>query len=254
MNLTGISLIILVLLLFGCKESIIEPVNNNSASDYFPITMGSFNIYNSTVYDSNLVIQSGIRKSYFAGDTTLLTTSYQIKIDTFQLNNIETIVKSYFRKSSTGVFSFVNIDTTGLSGLIPDSLQSAISFDSEYRLLFQPISLNQTWPVFKVKADYSVFQLDLFTIDASVISKDTMTFAFRDTSYSKEVYKIKYTALLVTNISQSPVTYELYAWIADKIGFVKWEGDAELINFFAGINIYPSESVVLENLSAYKIL
>lgn len=253
MKLSQIIPLLLVFILFGCKESIVEPVNDDINSDYYPTTAGSFYIYNSTVYDSNSVLQSGFRKSYFVGDTILLTTTYRIKIDTFLLNSVETVVKSYLRKSPNGVFGFVSIDTSGLSGLIPDSLQGAISFDSEYRLLYQPLAINQTWPVFKVTASYSNFQFDLFSIDASVISKDSLTFAFRDTTYSQEVYKIKYTAKLFTAINQPPINYELYAWIADRIGFVKWEGDSELINFFAGANIYPLESVVLENLYAYKI-
>lgn len=248
-----IILLVLVLILFGCKESVVEPVISDNSSDYFPISEGSFFIYNSNVFENNSISQSGTRKSYFVGDTVLLNTTYQNKIDTFQLNGMETVVKSYLRKSPTGVFNYVNIDTAGFSGLIPDSLQGAISFDSEYRLLFLPIALNQTWPVFKVKASYSVFQFDLFAIDASVISKDSITFAFRDTTYLQEVYKIKYSAQLFTAINQPPINYELYAWVGDKIGFIKWEGDAELINFFAGANIYPLESVVLENLSFYNI-
>ena len=253
MKISQIIPLLLIFILIGCKESIVGPIEDDANSDYYTITAGSFYIYNSTVYDSNSVLQSGLRKSYFVGDTILLNTTYQTKIDTFQLNSVETIVKSYLRKSSTGVFNYVNIDTAGFSGLIPDSLQGAISFDSEYRLLYQPLDINQNWPVFKVTASYSIFQFDLFSIDASVISKDSLTFAFRDTTFSQEVYKIKYSAQLFTNINQPPINYELYAWIGNKIGFVKWEGTAELINFFAGANIYPLESVVLENLNAYKI-
>ena len=129
---------------FGCKESTTESQPDVNSSDYFPNSDGNYYYYNVMASDSSGLIQSGTRKSYFKGDTTLLLTPYQIKVDTFLLNSNQSIIGSYFRKSPTGILNYVEIDTTGFSGLVPDSLQGGISFDSEYRLIFQPLSLNQT--------------------------------------------------------------------------------------------------------------
>jgi hypothetical protein len=240
----------LIVLLNACKESTTEPTVDVTSSDYFPNSNGNYYHYNFSVYDSSGLIQPGIRKSYFTGDTVLLLTPYQIKVDSFQIDNVN---QSYFRKSSTGIFNYVGIDTTGFSGLIPDSLRGGISFDSEYRLLYQPLSLNQSWPVYKVTVDYMSYQFDFFTVDAAVISKDTLTITFQSGSETKSVYKIKYQAKLVIGISSDSITYECYAWVAENIGFIRWEGDTELINFFAGANIYPANTTVIEELYSYKV-
>jgi hypothetical protein len=150
------------------------------------------------------------------------------------------------------VFNFVGIDTTGFSSLVPDSLRGAISFDSEYRLLYQPLIVNQSWPVYKVTADYMIYQFDFFTVDAKIISKDTLVLNFQITPETKSVYKIRYQAKLVTDITLPPTVYECFAWAAENIGFIRWEGDSELINFFAGTNIYPANRSVIEELYSYK--
>lgn len=243
---------LLIILTFACKDSVTEPpIDNNN--DIFPNSSGNNFMYNIFVYDSTGLTQSGTRKSYYNGDTTLLLTPYQIKVDTFLLNNGQSINISYFRKSFTGVFNYVGIDTTGFSGLVPDSLRSGIAFDSEYRLIYQPLSLNQTWPVYKVSADLIYIQFDLFTVNAEVISKDTVTFSYRNSNVTKEAYKIKYQATLVTDFNSPPIRFEAFSWIADGIGIIKWEGDSELINFFAGVNVYPLNSIVIEELYSSNI-
>lgn len=247
-------LLIIFTLMFavGCKESTTEPTDKITDSDFFPNTTGNYYYYNVSVYDDSSLFESGNRKSYFTGDSLLLATPYQIKVDTIQINNIQLIANSYFRKSSTGVFNYVDIDTNGFSAIVPDSLKGGISFDSEYRLIYQPILINQTWTVYKVNADLLYTQFELFGINASVISKDSISLTFRNLIVTKEVYKIRYNAKLTFSLSEPPIIFEAYAWIADGIGFIKWEGDSELINFFAGANIYPANTTVFEELYSYK--
>lgn len=242
----------LVVLITSCKESTTEPPANVNSADYFPNSDGNYYYYNSMAYDSTGLIQSGSRKSYFKGDTTLLQTPYQIRVDTVLLNSNQSIISSYFRKSPTGIFNYVGIDTTGFSGLVPDSLRGGISFDSEYRLIYQPLSLFQTWPVYKINVDYSIYQLDFFKVNAEAISKDMVTLSFRNESVAKEVYKIKYEAILLTGLNSPPLRFEAFSWIAEGIGIIKWEGDSELINFFAGTNLYPANTTVIEELYSYK--
>jgi type IV secretory pathway TrbD component len=57
---------------------------------------------------------------------------------------------------------------------------------------------------------------------------------------------------LITGLNQAPVTFQAHSWIADGIGIIKWEGDSELINFFAGVNIYPTNTSVIEELYSFK--
>jgi len=244
-------IITLILLSTACKESTTEPLLNKGSSDFFPNSDRNYYYYNILADDSSGLVQSGTRKSYYSCDTTLLLTQYQIKVDTFQ-TDVQSITQSYFRKSLTGIFNFVSIDTTKFLNLVPDSLRGGISFDSEYRLLYQPLSLNQFWPVYKVTADYMIYQFDFFTVDAKIISNDTVILNFQDSSETKSVYKIRYQAKVVTDITLPPTVYECFAWVAENIGFIRWEGDSEIINFFAGASIYPANTNVTEELYSYK--
>jgi|WetSurMetagenome_2_1015567.scaffolds.fasta_scaffold15054_5 hypothetical protein len=243
-----------VLLVISCKESATGPLPNVNSSEFFPNSDGNYYNYNVLVTDSSGMAQTGTRKSYYSGDTTLLLTPYQIKVDTFQISNVQSINQSDFRIGSTGVFNFVGIDTTGFSGLVPDSLRNGISFDSEYRLIYQPLELDQTWPVYKAIANYMIYKFDFFTVDAKIILKDTLVLNFQITPETKSVYKIRYQAKLVTDITLPPTVYECFAWAAENIGFIRWEGDSELINFFVGTNIYPANTTVIEELYSYKTL
>ena len=236
----------------GCKESTTEPDTNVNSSDYFPNSNGNYYYYNISAGDSSGLVQSGTRKNYYSGDTTLLQTPYQIKVDSFTINGVQSVSKSFFRESSTGVFFYVDIDTNGFNAIIPDSLLGAISFDQEYRLLYQPLELNQTWSVYKITVNYLSFQFDIFTIDAKVISKNTVDFAFNNSAVTKEVFTIRYTAKLTTDLNQPPLTFSANGEIAEGIGFISWEGDSEIINFFAGRNIYLPETYVIEELYSYK--
>lgn len=244
---------VLMFLTIACKESVIEPPDNSNSSDFFPNADGNSYQFNISVYDSSGLLTSGIRKSYFRGDTLLLMTPYQKKVDTMEINNNISVNQSYFRKSISGIFNYSGIDTAGFSALIPDSLRGAISFDSEYRLIYQPLSIGQKWPVYKVKVDLVYIDFDFFIVDAEVIARDSITFSYRNSTLTKEVYQIEYVAKLFTDFNSPPVKFAAFSWIAQDIGVVKWEGDSELINFFAGANIYPQNSLILEELASFEI-
>jgi hypothetical protein len=241
-----------LLVAFGCKESTTESQPDITSADFFPNSDGNYYYYNIMASDSSGLVQSGTRKIYYSGDTTLVQTPYQIKIDTFQLSNIQTITQSYFRKSSTGVFYYAQFDTSGFSALIPDSLQGAISFDQEYRLLYQPFELHQTWPVYKVSVNYLSISFDVLTINAKVINKNTIDLTLNDSTISKEVFTIRYTAYLTSDLNRPPVTYGANGYISEGIGFIRWEGHSEMINFLSGSNIYLVNSYVHEKLYSYK--
>jgi hypothetical protein len=242
----------LVVLINSCKESTTEPPNVNSA-DYFPNSNWNYYYFNISAGDSSGLLQSGSRKVYFNGDTTILQTQYQTRVDTFQINGVLSVSKSFFRKSNSGVFNYVDIDTNGFTAIIPDSLQGAISIDEEYRLLFQPLELFQTWSVYKITVNYLSFQYDVFTIDAEVISKNTIDFACNNSTVTKEVFTIRYTAKLTTDLTRPPLIFNANGRIAEDIGFISWEGDSEIINFLAGRNIYLPSTYVIEELYSYKL-
>lgn len=244
----------LILTLFyisACKEAITDPPADIDTRNFFPNTDGSYFFYNIAVFDSTGQIQSGSRKSYLQGDTTLQQTTYQIRIDSLELNGNLSQSNSYLRKSTNGVFAY--FDTTGLTALVPDSLRNLITISTEYRLLYFPFSINQTWPVYNVSIDIGVSRIDIVKISAEVIEKDSISIAFRGTTINKEVYIIQYEMTIITGVDLTNETYKAILWIAEDIGVYKWEGDAELLSFFAGNTAYPAETVVVEQLTGFNI-
>jgi hypothetical protein len=244
-------LIVTVLFVSACKEAITEPPAEEDNRNFFPNTDGSYFFYNVAVFDSTGQIQSGLRKSYLQSDTTLQQTPYQVRIDSLELNGIISVSNSYLRKSANGVFAY--FDTTGVSAIVPDSLRNLLTISTEYRLLYFPLSINQTWPVYNVSIDLGISRIDVVKISADVIEKDSITIAFRDTSITKEVFKIQYDMTIITGLDLTTETFKAFAWIAEDTGFFKWEGDAELLSFFLGNTVYPGGTVVVEQLLGFNI-
>jgi hypothetical protein len=136
---------------------------------------------------------------------------------------------------------------------MPDSLRGGYSFITEYRMLDNPPELNQNWQVFKVDIDLLYIGFEFLNVDAEVESMDTLRVSFQNTTRTTEVFNIRYNASLTTGLYQPPVLFEVNAWFAKGIGPVKWEGDSELMNFFAGAEIYPMNTTVLEELLTFKL-
>jgi hypothetical protein len=243
--------VILLLVSYACKDSVYEPYNNNF-SDFFPNSDGNYYHYNVSVLDTNSsIIQSGIRKSYYSGDTVIFSIKNQIKVDSFQLGILQNINNAYFRKDAYGVFNSVDVDTNGFYFLLPDSMRGGISFPTQYPLIVNSLEVNQTWHLFEVWTGIPQFQI--FNVDAEIIALDTFLIPNQNTTRFTEAYVIKYNASLTTDLNHSPELFEVEAWFAKGIGPVKWEGDSELINFFAGAEIYPRHTIIIEELISFKV-
>jgi hypothetical protein len=242
---------ILLLLTCSCEESVYDPFNINF-SDFFPNSDGNYYYYNVSVIDTNgTIIQSGTRKTNYSGDTTIFSVKYQIKVDSFHFGSLQNITNSYFRKDGFGVYNFVDVDSNGFYFLLPDSLRGGISFPIQYPLLTKSLEVNQTWHLFDVWADIPQFQV--FNVNTEIVALDTFLIPNQSTTRFTEAYNIKYSASLTTSPNESPEFFEVHAWFAKGIGPVKWEGDSELMNFFAGAEIYPINTIVLEELESFKV-
>jgi hypothetical protein len=244
---------ILLLLSIACNESTTEPPINNS-NDFFPNSHGNYYNYNVLVYDSSgIFVDSGTKKTFYKGDTVIYSEPYQVRADEFQLTSLQTSNNSYFRKNSTEVLISVDFEKNGFYYLMPDSLRGGYSFIVEYRMLYEPTEVNQNWQVFKVDIDLLYTGFEFLKVDAEVISVDTLSIPYQNTIRSIEAFNIKYNARLTTGLNEPPKLFEAHAWIAKGIGFIKWQGNSELINFFAGAGVYPINTLVLEELESFKL-
>lgn len=244
--------LILLLLFFACSELTTEPLFNNDPIDFFPNKDGNFYNYNVSLFDTNgIILQTGTRKSVYNGDTIFYVTSFQVKSDVFELTSLQTENNSYFRKHSSGVNNCNTLDSIGSYYILPDSLRNNFSLALEYPFLNDSLEVNLTWHVFEIWTD--IPQIQIFNVDAEVISLDTLTIIFQNTTRTTEVFKIRYDARFTTSLYQTPKLFEVNAWIAKGIGFIKWEGDAKLINFFARAEIYPVNTTVSEELVSFNV-
>lgn len=248
-----ISLLLLLLLLsvYGCKDAVTNPPADIDTRNFFPDKDGSYFFYNIVVFDSTGPIQSGTRKSYLSGDTTIQKTPYRIRMDSLELNGNLSISNSYLRKSANGVFGY--FDTTGFTAIVPDSLRNLLTISTEYRLLYFPFSINQIWPVYNVSINLGISRIDIVKLTAEVIEQDSLTVTFRDTSITKAAYRIKYSMVLITGLDLTTETYTAFVWIMEDTGLYEWEGDAELLTFFTGNTAYSPGTVVFERLTGFGI-
>ncbi len=241
----------IIIINFSCKDNVIvDPPQANK--DYFPSKIGSKFTY-SLVVDTNLSL-SGARISDVTSLTSISGTEYFIQIDSVIIERTLSIDTSYFRKSNSGVFYYT--DTTGLNEFIPDSLSNLLRIDNESRLLFFPIQINQTWPVYQI--DITLGGVPFFSpvkTSAKVLEVLQLTIANRDSQYTINAYKIEY-KLEIQIDPQGPVErFFAYGYLAENIGFVKWEGEAFVLNLLRGgrLDLNSTSGFILEELRSYFI-
>ena len=238
------------LYLIACKDGSIEaPLY--PPDDFFPKQNESSYIFSIQVIDSTGITLSGIRRTEYNGDAIIDDVTYQVAYDSIQFDRTNILSKSFFRKSSTGVFYFV--DTSGLDFNIPDSLKQNLKIDREQRLLYNLLSVNQGWSVFKLNIKYSGITFSLIDLFAKVISADTLRLDLNSVVQNKESLKIKYDLIIQIDPTSPPLRYEAFGWTVKDIGFVKWDGNAEVFNFLLNENIFPPGTNVNMDLITYHL-
>jgi hypothetical protein len=224
--------------------------------DIYPSKPGTNYRFSVTYGITNPVF--GTRKSYFidkSNNKTLSNASlsiYSPQVDSIIYSNNLLVDTTYFRKTSSGVFYY--IDTTGFSLLIPDSLKPYLRVDTESRALFFPLSLNQSWPVYQI--DIQIVGIPIFSpikAFAKVTDSYKMDFVFRNSTISANVYKIDYTMEIQLSPEGQVEKQMASALFAVGIGFIKWDGQGSVINLVRGTTLnFPSENV-LEEMTSYFI-
>jgi hypothetical protein len=69
-----------------------------------------------------------------------------------------------------------------------------------------------------------------------------------------DAVRVKY--VLSLTIPNTPdESFTTYAWLSDRIGFIKWEGNAAILNAFTrgSVNLSDTTSVISENLISYDV-
>lgn len=252
-KLTSYLTIIILFAIIGCKEeSVISPPSENY--DFFPLKSDAKYFYN-FYYGANPGL-NGSKIVTVENTVNINGTEYFTEIDSAVFERALTIDTTYFRKSRTGVFYF--IDTTGVSAFIPDSIRNQLSIDTESRLLFFPLALNQTWPVYEVNFTLGgVPVYSLLKISAKVVDSYMLTRTFRDSSVTRLVNKIKYDMDVQISPTSPKETFTACGHTMDGIGFIKWEGDTLVLALIRGgmldFSGTISSSFITEELVSFSI-
>jgi hypothetical protein len=259
--------LILFVLLIGavcfinsCKKnssSTENPTTGTVVADasYYPAGDGTYYKYNVDKTDSDGTQSTGERTTHYTGTQLIANATYQIQVDSINISGIATTSLSYFRKSDTGVFFF--LDTTGLvtstPGLIP--YLQYLTFDSEMKLLILPVSDNSSWSVFKMTINATGFSFSPVEVTTAYDGKETLTLNLNSGNVDVETVRLKFNLKVQTDISKPPQSYSAYCWLAKDIGFVKWEGNGTIIGAFTGngIDFADTSSVVVQTLAEYII-
>ncbi len=253
-NLCLITFVIMILISVSCSEKKL-PTSPVMEIETFPSVAGTSYIYVLTFGQSNSI--TGMKKSIIFSKVNNnpndgLVSIYQPQLDSVIYQGNTLVDTSYFRKTSSGVFYF--IDTTGISQLVPDTLRSLLAVDTESRALFFPLSINQTWPVYQI--DIKIGGLPIFSplkAYGKVLESNKVEFVLRNSKIISDVFKIEYNLEIQLSPEGQVEKQTAIAYFAVGIGFIKWEGNSSVANLVRGSSlVYPNDNV-LEELTSYNI-
>jgi hypothetical protein len=199
--------------------------------------------------DSNGNQSNGSRSTLLSGSTTIAGVPYQIQIDTVNIAGETSTGLSYFRKTDSGVFFF--LDTTGLGSSIADTLLQYLTIDPEIRLLYIPISDNSSWTAFRINLNYGIINFNPIEVSVAYDGKENLSVGSSDV----QAVKLKFTLKYQTNPLSTPQNFIAYGWLAKDIGFVKWDGNGTIIGAFtgSGVDFADTNSTVVMNLMEFDI-
>lgn len=211
----------------GCKEGEPTPPLLSPDDNYYPLVENSTTIFKVELLNAVSNYDSiGIHKIFVKGKSTISQTEYNVRHDSLFTNLLNSNGKSYLRKTERGVYSF--IDTTGLTGFLPDTIKRLLTIDPEQILFSYPVQIGREWICYAV----SLPGLSLIDFRAVMERKENVSFAANGVSQNLESLKIKYTLKLnIIGVDSTLLTQEYsgIGWYANDFGLVKYEGAQEIL-------------------------
>jgi len=235
----------------ACKESNTTETEAGpivADASYYPVGDGTSYKYSVVRTDSNGRQSNGSRSTLLSGNTTIAGVPYQIQIDTVNIAGETSTGLSYFRKTASGVFFF--LDTTGLASSIADTLIQYLTIDPEIRLLYIPVGDNSSWTAFKINLNYQgIINFNPIELNIAYDGKEDLSVGGSDVEAVRLKFTLKYQTL------SAPRNFFAYGWLAKDIGFVKWEGNGTIIGAFtgSGVDFADTNSTVVMNLTEFDI-
>lgn len=247
-----------ILFLFGvyaCKSSSTDPDPPADTRNFYPVSNGTWYKYNMTQTDSIGNINNAVRISYITGTLVIGGRPYQVQLDSVLFTAITQVSNSYFRKTNAGVY--FNLDTTGISNSVPDSLLPFLTIDEEIIAFSFPFENGRSWIAFKMNLNYmNIFNFNPVNMRITVVGTEDINLQLPGGSETKSAFRLRMELNIISSPFQTvPQVLTAGVWLVENIGVVKWEGNATIINAFtgAGIDFDDSTSVITQSLIDYHI-
>jgi hypothetical protein len=253
--LKNIFITILVLFfLFSCASNEPTAPPDEQKPDYFPISDGTNYFFTVIESDSTGILRTGSRYVFYFGDTLINGTSYKFQKDSVKMGSeiVERI--SNFRKSEIGVFYF--IDTSGFTAALPDTLRNRMTVTSEMQTLLLLLAEGSFWQVFKVTiALQPGITYAPYRITASYVKEEYVLLHLVSRDINVKAKKIKYDLEFRLDPEEPSQKFTAISWVADKIGIIKMEGNAIVVNTILNgeVSLDDSSKFVTYDLIAYNI-
>ncbi len=243
-----------LIFLFSCTSNEPTAPLSGQVPDYFPNSDGTNYLFATTEYDSTGILKTGLRYVFYDGDTLINGTSYKFQKDSVKMGTEIVEGISNFRKSEIGVFYF--IDTSGFAAALPDTLRNRVNVTSEMQTLLLLLAEGSFWQVFKVTiAVQPGITYALYRITANYVKEEIILLHLVGGDLNITAQKIKYDLEFRLDPEEPSQKFTAYSWVADKIGIIKIEGNAIVVNTILNseVSLDDSSKTVTQHLIDYNI-
>ena len=238
----------------GCSEDNSLGPQDEIPVNYFPTVEGTNYKYELTESDSTGVLRNGFRNTIYNGTATLNSITYSRQIDSVTLGTDFTASESFFRKTISGVYYFV--DTSEVMTLIPDSLKPFVTLQTEFRYILIPLADGSNWPVYRLtvrlESGITFTALDITGRfqNSEILQLDLVSGAV-DVTAVKVHFELKF----IQDITLPPQRLTAYAWFLENVGVVKMEGNSVVLGALLGgeINFDDSTKTISQQIVDYEI-
>lgn len=254
-NFRKILIFFSIVILTGCSNEIPNEPPAAGSFNFFPGGLGTNYLYTITETDTGgTVLQSGFRYVLYSDSIFLGSRKYTVQLDSIATDSLNSNTTSYFRKTSTGVFYFV--DTTQIINIIPDTLQADVTLLDESRLLLFPLQEGSLWTFYRMTVNLpSGVPVRVLNVEGKYLLAENVVLNLNSGTVNIVGIKIQYDMELISDITQPVQRFTAFVWVADNIGIIKLEGNSVLLGALLNgeFNFSDSTKTIMQELKEFEI-
>ena len=240
--------------LYNCSEDSPTDPTGENLINYFPTSEGTNYKYELAESDSTGVLRTGTRSTVYNGTALLNSITYSRQIDSVTLGADFTTTESYFRKTISGVYYYV--DTSEVMTNIPDTLRPFVTLQNEFRYILIPLADGSSWPVYRITVRLqSGINFTALDITGRFQTIENMQLNLVSGVVDVTAVKVKFDLKYIRDINAAQETLTAFAWFVENVGLVKMEGNSVVLGALLGgeINFDDSTKTITQQIVDYEI-